>query len=216
VPAEATARVRRHADRWGWALAVIGAGEFDDPDYRRNPIDRCFYCKSNLYAAIAGHTERQIFSGANLDDLGDYRPGLTAARQAGVRHPFIEAGIGKPAIREIARRFGLDDLHDLPAQPCLASRIATGIRVEAGHLALIGEVERLLRARFPAGRELRCRIMAGRIEVQLDAPIYQALAGGDDVRAIARERAVAAGLDLPVVLAPYRRGSAFLHGAGDD
>lgn len=216
VPAEATARVRAHAERWGWRLKVIGAGEFDDPDYRRNPVNRCFYCKSNLYAAIAAETDRQVFSGANLDDLGDYRPGLEAARDAGVRHPYVEAGIGKAVIRELARRFGLNDLHDLPAQPCLASRIATGISVEADRLQLIDEVERKLRARFPEGRELRCRIMAERIEVQLDADILYTLSADDDVRAIASERAMAAGLDLPVVLAPYHRGSAFLHGAGDD
>jgi uncharacterized protein len=218
VPDEATARVRAHARRWGWRLSVIGAGEFDDPDYRRNPVNRCFYCKSNLYAAIVERTDRPVFSGANLDDLGDYRPGLEAAANAGVRHPYVEAGFGKAAIRDLARRFGLADLHDLPAQPCLASRIATGISVEAERLRLIDEVERGMRRRFPQGRELRCRIMAERIELQFDEAIYAGMSAddGEDERVKIRAMAVEAGIDLPVALAPYRRGSAFLQQAGDD
>ena len=73
VPAEATARVRAHADRCGWALTLIDAGEFADSRYRTNPIDRCYLCKSNLYARIAGIFAGVILSGTNTDDLGDYR-----------------------------------------------------------------------------------------------------------------------------------------------
>ena len=77
--------MRAHAWRHGWALTEIDAGEFSDPRYLRNPLNRCYFCKSNLYDRIARLTDRSIASGANLDDLGDVRPGLLAA---GERQPI--------------------------------------------------------------------------------------------------------------------------------
>ena len=77
-------------------LDVVEAGEFADPDYLRNPVNRCYFCKANLYDRIAALAEGTIASGANLGDLGDFRPGLTAAAERSVIHPFVEAGIGKP------------------------------------------------------------------------------------------------------------------------
>jgi uncharacterized protein len=210
VPPEATERVRRHADRQGWDLAVIDAGEVADPRYAANPVDRCFFCKTDLYAAIRLHTELPMASGANLDDLGDYRPGLLAAERHGVRHPLVEAGIGKSTVRAIAAAMGLDDLADLPASPCLSSRIETGLRVTPERLALVLEVERLLDRRLP-GVTRRCRLRAGGVVVELDAdrmPSIDMAALGDDIAGIAR----AHGIEGPVGFAPYRRGSAFLHG----
>ncbi|MBV9785080.1 MAG: hypothetical protein JO264_14810, partial [Acidisphaera sp.] len=102
VPEEATERTRALAARQGWRLEVFDAGEFADPDYRANPANRCFFCKTNLYGAIARRTEATILSGTNLDDLGEYRPGLQAARDHFVRHPFVEAGIDKPTVRRLA------------------------------------------------------------------------------------------------------------------
>src|SRR5262245_32919327 len=84
VPVAATARVRDYAEREDWNLQVVGAGEFDDPRYRANPVNRCYFCKVNLYDRIRGLSGSAIASGANLDDLGDYRPGLTAAAERGV------------------------------------------------------------------------------------------------------------------------------------
>ena len=107
VPQEATARVQALADSEGWTLTMIDAGEFDDADYRSNPVNRCFYCKTNLYGAFAPRTTAQIVSGTNLDDLGEYRPGLAAAKNYGVRHPFVEAGIDKNSVRAIARHLDL-------------------------------------------------------------------------------------------------------------
>ena len=74
VPGEATQRTRELAEREGWTLTVIDAGEFGSADYMRNPLNRCFYCKTSLYGAIRPHTAAQIVSGTNLDDLGEYRP----------------------------------------------------------------------------------------------------------------------------------------------
>ncbi|MBR46962.1 MAG: adenine nucleotide alpha hydrolase, partial [Rhodospirillaceae bacterium] len=168
VPADATARVRAYAAREGWTLREITAGEFDDPDYRANPVNRCFYCKTNLYGAVAGQTEKTVLSGTNTDDLGDYRPGLDAARDHGVRHPYVEANIGKAAVRAIARHLALADLADLPAAPCLSSRVETGLRIEGDQLAFIDAVEKYVARRLNA-RTVRCRIRHGEVAIEMDA-----------------------------------------------
>ena len=103
VPPAATERVRARASREGWRLTVTGAGEFDDSRYRDNPVNRCYFCKTNLYDRIRALTGGAIASGANLDDLGDYRPGLLAAAERAVVHPYIEAGMDKAAVRALAR-----------------------------------------------------------------------------------------------------------------
>ena len=95
VPLAATQRVRELAAQEGWNLEEINAGEFVDRDYRTNPYNRCYFCKSSLYRSIRALTERRIASGANVDDLSDYRPGLQAAAEQNVVHPFIDAGIDK-------------------------------------------------------------------------------------------------------------------------
>ena len=99
VPPEATERTRALAAAEGWPLDVFDAGEFADPAYRANPVNRCFFCKTNLYGAVASRTRWQIVSGTNMDDLGEYRPGLDAARAHAVRHPFVEAEIDKRTVR---------------------------------------------------------------------------------------------------------------------
>jgi uncharacterized protein len=215
VPAEATARVRAQAEAEGWTLRIVDAGEFADPRYRANPVNRCFFCKTNLYDAVAKVTDRQVVSGANLDDLGEYRPGLTAAAEHGVRHPYVEAAVDKPAVRQIARDLGLAAIAELPAAPCLSSRIETGLRVEPETLQFIHRVERLVATRVAAkasGRAVRCRIRASGIVVELDAPSLAALADTDrDALGLAiLETAPATVARRTVSFASYRTGSAFL------
>jgi pyridinium-3,5-biscarboxylic acid mononucleotide sulfurtransferase len=206
VPAEATQRVRDHARKSGWSLTETDAGEFADPRYVSNPIDRCYFCKSNLYDRIAGLTDRPIASGANLDDLGDFRPGLTAARERRVVHPLIEAAIDKASVRQIASLLGLDDLCELPAQPCLASRVETGIAISADDLAFAGDMERALRKLAPEMINVRCRIMRNGVVVEVDDPAGPSRAG---IEEYARRTAERAGRGFAGVL-PYRRGSAFV------
>ena len=150
VPGDATARVERLAEQRGWRLRVVEAGEFNDANYIANPTNRCFFCKTNLYGAIARHTSSQMVSGANTDDLGEYRPGLDAARGHEVRHPYLEAGIDKRTVRGLARRIGLGALSELPAAPCLSSRVETGIAIRPEVLRAIHAVERDLAQDFPA------------------------------------------------------------------
>jgi uncharacterized protein len=213
VPPEATRRVRDHAARAGWNLRIVDAGEMRDPAYLANPVDRCFFCKTDLYGTIARHTDWSLASGANLDDLGDYRPGLAAARDHGVRHPLVEAGIGKAGVRALAAALGLHDLADLPAAPCLASRIETGIRVTPARLAFVLAAERLVGERIGA-TDVRCRIRRGGIVVELDAAALEALArdAREALSRVVAELAAQHGVPGEVRFEPYVRGSAFLHG----
>lgn len=212
VPQEATERVRRYAAREGWNLRIIDAHEFRDPDYVRNPVTRCFHCKSHLYGTIASLTHAVIVSGTNTDDLTDYRPGLAAASTLGVHHPYVDAGIDKTAVRRIARALGLDDLAELPAAPCLSSRIETGLPIEPAVLSLVHEVERDLTDTI-APEALRCRVRAGRVVVEIDEATLQRLDPTQQQRIIGdvAQRWRQRGRPRTVELAPYRRGSAFLH-----
>jgi len=212
VPDEGTQRTRDLAAREGWTLQIIDAGEFDDANYRANPVDRCFYCKSNLYGAIRPLTRSQIVSGTNLDDLGDYRPGLLAAREHAVRHPFVEAAMCKAKVRALARELGLGDLADLPASPCLSSRVETGISIDPRVLATIHAVERMLVERLAPGT-VRCRVRGEAIVIELDGTALESL--DDAARRALAERVQCVFADtragMPVRFEPYRTGSAFLH-----
>ena len=212
VPAEATERVKDLARKYGWTLRIIDAGEFADADYRANPVNRCFYCKTNLYGAIAPLTSAQIVSGTNLDDLGEYRPGLEAAKKHAVRHPFVEAGIDKVDVRSLARRLGLGDISELPAAPCLASRIETGIAIDPSMLDLVHRSERLVASECKP-KTVRCRVRANRIVIELDQSALNHLDPSDRDRLSGEISALfrAAGFDYPVNFAPYRVGSAFIH-----
>ena len=210
VPPMATRRIEAYAAREGWALTIFDAGEFADERYLANPANRCFFCKSNLYRRLAAETGDQLLSGTNLDDLGDWRPGLQAAEANHVRHPFVEAGINKAAIRRLASFFGLDDLAELPSAPCLSSRVETGLRIEPALLPVIDRVEVLLRARL-SSRTVRCRIRKDGVVIELDQMTIDAL-NPSLKRSLADEiEAVLAGWRSgPVAFEAYRRGSAFL------
>jgi len=210
VPREASARLERLAALRNWSLEIVDAGEFADPRYRENPRNRCFFCKTNLYATIAARTNRQILSGANLDDLGEYRPGLDAARQHSVRHPYIEAHIGKGAVRAIARDLGLREVAELPASPCLSSRVETGIRIEEATLAFIHDVERGIHAEL-APATVRCRVRAEAVVIELDQATLDALSNEAAlrVRSIVEQQPHRPAR-LPIRVEPYRNGSAFL------
>jgi uncharacterized protein len=211
VPFEATARVQAMAAARGWQLQVFDAGEFGRAEYLANPVDRCFHCKTSLYGAISARTVAQLVSGTNLDDLGEYRPGLRAASEHGVRHPFVEIGADKAMVRALARALGLGSVAELPAAPCLASRVETGIAIDAATLALVHASERLIGAAV-AARTVRCRVRASGVVLELDAAALDAI---DTQRRDELARAVGGlfadrGLARQVSFAPYRNGSAFL------
>ncbi len=209
VPPSATARVRDYAVRQGWSLVVLDAGEFDDETYLANPVNRCLFCKTNLYGTLAAETDRQIVSGTNIDDLGDFRPGLEAAAAHGVRHPFVEAGIDKSGVRMLASELGLADLAELPAAPCLSSRVETGIPIDPAQLPRIDAVERHVGASLKT-RTVRCRVRRSGVVLELDRDTHDRL---DHATAASLSREIASLMAVPVrdvSFAIYRRGSAFL------
>jgi uncharacterized protein len=153
-------------------------------------------------------------SGTNLDDLGEYRPGLEAARLNGVRHPYVEAGIDKAGVRLLAAESGLGEVASLPASPCLSSRIETGIAIEGSVLAMIDAAENAVRQAI-APQTVRCRLRAGGIVIELDKFSLSRLGHADQsaLRAMIRDLARRAHLPHPVSFAAYRNGSAFLQPA---
>jgi pyridinium-3,5-biscarboxylic acid mononucleotide sulfurtransferase len=170
-PAVATGELdgaRRVADAIGVAHETIATQELARDGYRRNGADRCYHCKTELYDALAAVAAERgyaaLLSGANADDAGDWRPGLRAAAEHGVRHPLLEAGVGKAQVRELARRLALPSA-EKPASPCLASRIPYGTAVSPATLARIDRAERNVRALgFPVLR-VRHHGDLGRLEV---------------------------------------------------
>ena len=211
VPPQATERVLEAAQRDAWQLLVMDAGEFSDARYLANPADRCFFCKSHLYAGMSQRCDRTLVSGTNKDDLTDYRPGLRAADAHGVRHPYVEAGVDKAAVRAIARDLGLGELAELPAAPCLSSRIETGIAIDPRTLPVVNDVERLVAGRL-APDTVRCRVRRSGVVIELDEKTLAAL-DGEGRRALLEDvaaRFAVLGEMRPVSLAPYRMGSAFL------
>ena len=210
VPVDATGRVEWYARRDGWRLERIDARELHDARYVANPVNRCYFCKTNLYSTIApfAGSGATIVSGTNTDDLGDFRPGLAAAAEHAVRHPYVECGIGKPAVRAIATRLGLDDLAELPAAPCLSSRVETGIAIDPDVLKAIDACERLVRD-VTGAATVRCRVRRDAVVVELDAAALDAprrveLAGEVE------ERMATAGVSRALRFESYRMGSAFL------
>lgn len=132
VPRRELETARRIAQQIGIRHRILGTGEFQSPDYSKNDGSRCYFCKSELYSQIRRAQPElgfeTICSGANLDDLGDYRPGLTAAKEAGICHPLIEASMNKEMVRKLALEWNME-IWDKPASPCLSSRIAPNLAV---------------------------------------------------------------------------------------
>ncbi len=164
---------RRIARLIGIRHEVIATEEFSNPDYLQNDPDRCYHCKTELYAQIDGLAERfgvaVVLNGANLEDLGDYRPGMKAAGEHRVISPLAECGFNKADVRALAAHWDLPTW-DKPATPCLSSRVAYGEEVTPERLAMIDAAERYLRER--GLRTLRVRYHKGdmaRLEVPTDA-----------------------------------------------
>ncbi len=162
---------RRVAAHIGIAHETVSTDELARAGYRANGPDRCYFCKTELYDTLAALAYERgygaLLSGANADDAGDWRPGLRAAAEHGVRHPLLEAGAGKALVRQIARELALPSA-EKPATPCLASRIPYGTAVDPETLALIDRAERAVRALgFPVLRVRHHGIM-GRLEVEAE------------------------------------------------
>ncbi|RPI08500.1 MAG: ATP-dependent sacrificial sulfur transferase LarE [Zetaproteobacteria bacterium] len=182
---DAEALARRLGARHRW----IDTGEMERPGYVANAPDRCYHCKADLFERLQNLARAEgypwVVEGANLDDLGDHRPGRQAAKEQGVRSPLLEAGLTKAAIRELSRALGLPTW-EKPAMACLASRIPHGTPVTIERLGQVERAEAALRSLgFPSVR-VRHHETIARIEVPPDerARLLDPVAGEKVVRAI--------------------------------
>jgi uncharacterized protein len=148
LPSYQQAETDRVVAQFGFHHEIIQTEELENPSYRANNADRCYFCKDELYgkleAIAASRGIECIFDGSTTDDLGDYRPGRKAATQHAVRSPLIEVGMSKNEVRELSRRAGLPTW-DKPASPCLSSRIAYGTAVTIERLSKVDRGEEILR-----------------------------------------------------------------------
>jgi pyridinium-3,5-biscarboxylic acid mononucleotide sulfurtransferase len=187
VPRAEIDDARRLAELIGIRHHIVSTQEFDDPDYLRNDGSRCYHCKSELYDTIIDLLPELgvsvICSGANLDDRGDYRPGLKAAAERQVRHPLQEAGFTKADVRALAHAWGLPTW-DKPASPCLSSRLAPGLpvtpertqRIEAAEIYLKQLGLRDCRVRLHEGELARIEVPSTAIARLAGEGIREALA----------------------------------------
>ena len=152
----------------GAELELVDPREIDNPGYRANAPNRCYFCKSELYDALARIAREKgysvIFNGTNADDLGDHRPGLLAAEEFDVVSPLAQADLTKQDVRAMARELGLP-VWDKPAQPCLASRIVYGVSVTPERLWQIERAEAFLRKQGFTQFRVRHHDQLARVEV---------------------------------------------------
>jgi uncharacterized protein len=187
---------------------VITTDELAREGYVANGRDRCYHCKSELYERLGALAVRRGFaallSGANADDVGDWRPGLTAAAEHGVRHPLLEAGVGKQEVRELARMLQVPSA-EKPASPCLASRLPYGTPVDPQTLALIDRAEAALKRLGYVILRVRHYGALGRIQIGADE-LPRALSPAGRVQVVAAVRA--AGYEqVEIDEEPFRSGS---------
>lgn len=136
------------ARQFGFNFRTVDTFEFEDPNYLKNGSDRCFFCKDELYSVLgevsAGFGNAIVLDGTNADDLADHRPGRIAATNRNVRSPLAETGLTKLEIRELSKNMGLPSW-DMPASPCLSSRVAHGVPVTIQRLGKVERAETFLR-----------------------------------------------------------------------
>lgn len=152
----------------GIAHQVVQTHEMDNPNYTANPVNRCYFCKSELHNTLKPLAHQlsypYVVDGVNADDLGDYRPGIQAAKERGARSPLAELGMTKLEVRELSKQLGLF-WWDKPAQPCLSSRFPYGEEITVGKLQRVGRAEIYLRKLGLSNLRVRSEGDTARIEL---------------------------------------------------
>ena len=187
---------------------LVETHEMDDPDYRANDGRRCYYCKRELFkvlGALSPGGGATLLYGAILDDLGDDRPGMKAASEAGARAPLLEAGFDKRMVRDLARRSGLPNW-DKPAMACLASRIPHGRQVTASALGQVEEAEAGVRRL--GYRQVRVRHHGTRALVELDPLDLAGIGSGDALERLVAAVRAAGFTTVEIDPQGYRQGGA--------
>jgi pyridinium-3,5-biscarboxylic acid mononucleotide sulfurtransferase len=172
----------------GIAHQLVDTYEMENPQYTSNPINRCYFCKSELYDTLKPLAQEwgyaYVVDGVNADDLQDYRPGIQAAKERGTRSPLAEVGMTKLEVRELAKSLGLS-AWDKPAQPCLSSRFPYGELITAEKLQRVGQAERYLRTK--GWRTLRVRSEGDTARIELPAEQISQFIQQTDLPALVRQ-----------------------------
>jgi len=157
----------------GIAHEVITTAEMDNPNYTSNPVNRCYFCKSELHDQLRPMAKNlgyeYVIDGLNADDLKDYRPGIAAAKERGVRSPLAEVGISKMEVRMLSKYLQLP-WWNKPSQPCLSSRFPYGESITIEKLQRVGKAEQYLRSLMGSEVDLRVRSISdtAQIEIRVD------------------------------------------------
>jgi uncharacterized protein len=205
------AEARQLAALIGLRHIVVRTDELANPEYAKNGANRCFFCKEELFTHLAPIAEREglraLVYGANVDDLGDHRPGMQSAKQRGVRAPMIDAGLTKQEIRELSRQLGLPTW-DKPAFACLSSRFQYGERITADKLRQVDAAEAFVRSLGFRQFRVRHHDRLARLEIARDemARLWE---DGRHERIVARLRELGY-VYITVDLAGFQSGSANL------
>lgn len=161
-----------YCSKQGIALEVVETKELHDENYWSNPANRCYFCKSHLYETLnhvrGKYPDYDLLNGTNTDDLGDYRPGLEAAREHAIKSPLLDCGIDKNKVRALAKYFDLPNWQK-PASPCLSSRIPYGEIITPDKLSQVEQAEKILsNYGLP-----HCRVRHYGTEARLEVPDQQ-------------------------------------------
>ncbi len=191
-------------------VRVVETKELDNPDYARNPINRCYFCKQTLFDDLAPLQAAEgypiIVDGFNADDVGDHRPGRQAARERGVRSPLLEAGLDKADIRALARRLGLP-IWNKPSLACLSSRIPYGTPVTPEALTQIDAAENVLRDLGFAQVRVRHYAEQKMARIEVEADELPALVAPETRAAVVAGLQALGYRHVTIDLAGYRTGS---------
>ncbi|MFW5699316.1 MAG: ATP-dependent sacrificial sulfur transferase LarE [Bacteroidota bacterium] len=162
-------QAKKLADSMGAKLRVITTNEIENQDFVENPVNRCYFCKSELFTEITKIAKREnlknMVDGSNFDDLGDHRPGKQALKELDVRSPLQEAGLTKDEIRQLSQSLGLPTWKK-EALACLSSRFPYGEKIDATKLKMVDEAENFLRDL--GFRNLRARHQKTTIKIEVD------------------------------------------------
>ena len=194
------------AEKWGMRHRIIVTDEVLKPEYRANPVNRCFHCKTSLYESLeriaADEGYDHVLNGTNTDDLGDHRPGLVAARNYDVVSPLVDAGFAKRDIRALAQALGLDNA-EKPQAACLSSRFPYGSHITEARLAQVEAAEDALAELGFSQFRVRHHEEVARIEL-----VAEELPRAIELRDAIQERVKATGYRFVAVdLGGFRSGS---------
>ncbi|MFQ3613385.1 MAG: ATP-dependent sacrificial sulfur transferase LarE [Cyanobacteriota bacterium] len=186
---------------------IVETHELEDPNYAANPINRCYFCKRELHDTLRPLAQSRgydyVVDGLNADDLSDYRPGVQAAVERGVRSPLAEVGIRKLEVRQLSRQLGLP-WWDKPAQPCLSSRFPYGEEITVEKLRRVGAAERYLRSL--GWRQVRVRSEKDTARIELPPQHIHEFVQKTDLEALVKAFQAAGYLYVSLDLEGYQSG----------